>query len=149
MSSHKTTDNPYQLAKGKGGSKLPEATVRAPTLTEAEQREKLAGYVVVPADLMPFVKYGTHVRYIETAARGGEYRSGGFVLNNPFDVKPRGAPTEKRFIKIQNGFNKAARDHKEWIVAYEDIEFLYVKGGGWSSPSSATSNPLSRRSTRT
>jgi hypothetical protein len=121
--------NPYDLGenKGKGGPARP---VQAATLTEAEQLEKLHGYVVVPKDLWPFVKYSTHVRYIETAEKGGEFRGGGFVLNNPFDTKVRGSTTEKRFIKLQNGFNKGARDHKEWIAAYEDIEFLYVKGTG-------------------
>lgn len=120
--------NPYQLDdKKKGGPARP---AQAATLTEAEQLEKLTGYVVVPKDLWPFVKYSTHVRYNETAARGGEFRGGGFVLNNPYDTKVRGSTTEKRFMKLQNGFNKTVRDHKEWIVAYEDIEYLYAKGTG-------------------
>ncbi|GFR89307.1 BA71V-C129R [Elysia marginata] len=111
----------------KSGSSRPSL---APTLTETEQLEKLAGYMVVPKDLWPFIKYPAHVRYIEIEAKGGEFRSGGFVLNNPFDTKVRGSTSEKRFIKLQNGFNKTAKDHKEWIAAYEDIEYLYVKGNG-------------------
>lgn len=126
--------NPFELggrggaaaAAGRGGAAAA-ARLRTP-LTEAEQLEKLNGYVSVPRDLWPFVKYSTHVRYIETEARGGEFRSGGFILNNPFDIKPRGSAVEKRFFKMQNGFAKAARDHAEWIVAYEDVAFLYAKG---------------------
>jgi hypothetical protein len=122
-----SANNPYQLAGRNGGPDLP---AQAATLTEAEQIEKLRGYVVVLKDFWPNVKYSTHVRYIETEAKGGEFRGGGFILNNPFDTKVRGGTTEKRFMKLQNGFVKSARDHKEWIVAYEDIEFLYVKGAG-------------------
>lgn len=115
--------NPYDLsAKKRGGPNRP---VQAVPLTEAEQLEKLAGYVVVPKELWPFVKYSTHVRYTE---KSGEFRPGGFVLNNPFDTKVRDSAVEKRFIKMQNSFYKNNRDHKEWIVAYEDIEFLYAKG---------------------
>lgn len=121
--------NPYQLEakKPKDG---PARAVLATTLTEGEQLEKLTGYFVVPKDHWPYVKYATHVRYIETADRGGEFRSGGFVVVNPFDTKVKGGFTEKRFIKLQNNFNKGSHDHREWIAAYEDIEFLYVKGTG-------------------
>lgn len=122
------SENPYQLANRKGGG--PARPAQAVTLTEAEQVEKLRGYVVVHKDYWPNVKYATHVRYVETEAKGGEFRGGGFVLNNPFDTKVRGGAEEKRFLKLQNGFSKAARDHREWIVAYEDIAFLYAKGEG-------------------
>lgn len=119
--------NPYQLDDGRR-REGPDRTVRAAVLTDEEKRQKLQGYVKVPREFWPFLKYSTHVRYIETAAKGGEFRSGGFVLKNPFDTKVRGGLEEKRFVKLQNGFYKAARDHAEWIVAYEDIEHLYAKG---------------------
>lgn len=120
--------NPYRLtsATAKGA---PSRVVRAAVLTEEEERDKLVGYFVIPKDLWPFVKYGTHVRYVESAERGGEFRSGGFILNNPFDVKPKGAPAEKRFMKIQNSFTKNA-NYKTWLLAYEDVETLYAKGTG-------------------
>lgn len=118
--------NPYELGEKKG----PDRPALAVPLTEGEQRAKLEGYVRVPREHWPFVPYSTHVRYIETAAKGGEFRSGGFVLKNPFDTKPRGSTEEKRFFKLQNNFYKANKDHMEWIVAYEDIEYLYVKGTG-------------------
>ena len=117
--------NPYELAgRGKAGGQ-PDRPARAGTFTEAEQLAKLEGYVVIPKDYWPYVKYSTHVRYTE---KTGEFRGGGFILNNPFDTKVKGSATEKRFFKFQNGFNKAANDHKEWIVAYEDVEYLYAKG---------------------
>jgi len=120
--------SPYELAgRKKGLESAPDRPARAGTLTEAEQKEKLTGYVPVPPDLWPFVKYSTHVRYV---VKSGEFRQGGFVLNNPFDTKVQGTAIEKRFIKLQNGFNKSARDYKTWIAAYEDIEYLYVKGTG-------------------
>ena len=105
----------------------PAAVAPRPPPTEEEQREKLQGYVVVPKQHWPNISYNTHVRYTETSERGGVFRTGGFVLKNPFDTKVKGGPVEKRFIKLQNNFNKTTRDHKEWIVAYEDIEYLYVK----------------------
>ncbi len=105
----------------------PPRAPRPPLLTEEEKRERLEGYFQVPPDYWAYVQYSTHVRYIN---KEGEFFSGGFVLKNPFDVKPQGGDVEKRFIKLMNGFNKAAREHKEWIVAYEDIEFFYAKGSG-------------------
>lgn len=93
----------------------------------AEVKERLRGYVEVSRKHWPNVSYGTHVRYREKA---GAFRPGGFVLKNPFDTKVRGGAEEKRFLKLQNGFNKAAQGHKEWIVAYEDIEALYSKADG-------------------
>jgi hypothetical protein len=120
--------NPYELkGRARGGPARP---ARAAPLTEEEQIAKLVGYVSVARAFWPNVKYATHVRYVETAARGGEFRGGGFVLNNPFDTQPRGSAVEKRFIKLKNGFNKKARNYAEWIVAYEDIELLFAKGTG-------------------
>lgn len=121
--------NPYQLNEGKYKG-CPDKTYQRVPLTEEEKLEKLKGYVIVPKEFWPFVKYSTHVRYVETARKGGEFRNGGFVLNNPFDTKVKGGDIEKRFIKFQNNFNKSTHDHKEWIIAYEDIAYLYVKGTG-------------------
>ena len=60
----------------------------------------------------------------------GDFRPGGFVLKNPFDAKPQGGVDEKRFLKLQNGFNPKAHDYAEWVVAYEDLDQLYAKGDG-------------------
>ena len=125
-------ENPYDLAKGgrgkgRGGRPPPPRPALATPLTESEQLEKLTGYLAVPADFWPFVRYSTHVRYITT---DGDFRSGGFVLKNPFDTKVQGRGAEKRFLKLQNGFNRSAHDYAEWIVCYDDIAYLYVKGDG-------------------
>lgn len=117
--------NPYELSE-RGKANLPNATTRAVTFTADEQRAKLAGYVTVPPEFWPNVAYGTHVRFLKKA---GEFQ-GGFILNNPFDTKVKGTMTEKRFFKLQSGFNKQAKDHLEWIIAYEDVDFLYAKGNG-------------------
>jgi len=121
--------NPFDLNNKKKTGGAPAAKLRKPLTTE-EKREKLQGYIQVPEEFWPNVAYGKHVRYVETKARGGEFRGGGFVVRNPFDTKVKGGPTEKRFIKFQNNFAKASPTHKEWIAAYEDIAYLYVKGTG-------------------
>lgn len=92
--------------------------------TEDRIAAALAGYLEVPRESYDAVKYGAHVRYV---ARGKGFRPGGFVKTNPFDVKPRGEEAEKRFLRLQNGFNEKAATYAQWLVAYEDLETLYVK----------------------
>ena len=82
-------------------------------MTDALQQEKLKGYVRVPPDNWPAVKYNTHIRYFA----GGEFKIGGFVKQNPYDVAPMGAPDKKRFVRLQNGFNDKAAGYRAWIVA--------------------------------
>jgi hypothetical protein len=127
-----SSSNPYQLAPPKkGGARdLPPRPARAAVLTEDEKREKLVGYLLVPREFWPNVKYGTHVRFIETEAKSGGAFHSAFIAQNPFDTTPRGTTTEKRFFKFQNNFYKNQAGHLEWIVAYEDVEFLYAKGEG-------------------
>jgi hypothetical protein len=67
------------------------------------------------------------VRY---TAKTGEFRSGGFILSNPVDVKAGSAEATKRYFRLQNGFNRTSRDHLIWTVAYENIEYLYAKASG-------------------
>ena len=113
--------NPFELDGRDGGPDKPHA---ARVWTAEEQAEKLSGYLEVAPEYWDQIRYGTHVRYITKA---GEFRPGGFVLKNPFDTKPRGAAEEKRFIKLQNGFNDKARGYSQWIAAYEDIAKIYMK----------------------
>ena len=120
-----SSSNIYNLEDKKGGTAT--RNTKAATYTESEQREKLVGYVSIPKHLWPFVRHGTHVRYTETAERGGAFRCGGFVLKNPFDTKVKGTTTEKRFFRLQNGFQKNSKTYKAWITAYEDTAFLYAK----------------------
>lgn len=111
--------------KGKGGGAS--APARATPYTEKEQIAKLEGYIKVPTEFWPAVKYSAHVRYIR---KDGKFVPGGFVVKNPFDTQVAGEGAEKRFLRLQNGFNAAARSYATWMAAYEDIEHLYVKGDG-------------------
>lgn len=115
--------NPFQLSERPAGG-AERARLRRPPLTEAEQLERLAGYVVVPRELWRSVQYGTHVRYTETEERGGEFKIGGFVAHNPHIFVPNGETAEKTFFKLKGGFFPKA---VEWVIAYEDIAFLYAK----------------------
>jgi len=112
--------NPFDLA-GRGG---PARAHPARVWTPEEQAKKLTGYLEVRPEFWEQVRYGTHVRYY---TKDGQFRSGGFVQKNPLDTKPHGAPTEKRFIKLHNGFNEKAAGYAAWVAAYEDLERLYLK----------------------
>lgn len=92
--------------------------------TAAEIEEKVKGYIEVDPEFWETIRYGTHVRYY---TRNGDFHPGGFVLKNPFDTKPKGGAVEKRFITLQSDFNSKARGHFQWIVAYEDLQRVYVK----------------------
>jgi hypothetical protein len=113
--------NPFELA---GRAEGPDKAARAHAWTPEEQAEKLSGYLEVPPEYWDQVRYGTHVRYF---SKTEGFRPGGFVVKNPFDTKPRGGDVEKRFIKLQNGFNDKARGYQQWVVAYEDTEKIYIK----------------------
>jgi hypothetical protein len=113
--------NPFDL---EGRAEGPDKAARARAWTPEEQAEKLSGYLEVPPEYWDQVRYGTHVRYF---SKTEGFRPGGFVIKNPFDTKPRGGDVEKRFIKLQNGFNDKARGYQQWVVAYEDTEKIYIK----------------------
>lgn len=93
-------------------------------ISEPKQAELLKNYVRVPEKHWPSVRYGSHVRYIGT---DGAFRSGGFVTKNPLDVKPKDGPREKRYLKIQNSFNAKSESYRSWLVAYDDLQYLYVR----------------------
>ena len=109
---------------GRDGGPDPDRAQVSRVWTDDEQIEKLNGYLEIPPEFWDQIKYTTHMQYY-TKTDG--YRPGGFVLRNPFDVKQKGIVEEKRFIKLQNGFSDKARGYCQWIVAYEDIEKIYVK----------------------
>ena len=109
--------------EGRGGPAPAQAHV-ARVWTEEEKAEKLSGYLDVPAEFWDQIRYGSHVRY-ETRTNG--FRPGGFVMKNPLDAKPKAGGPEKRFMKLQNGFNDKARGYQQWVVAYEDVSNFYVK----------------------
>lgn len=103
-----------------------------------EQNEKLQGYLEIPYIYWPNIKNSTHIRYITL---DNEYKPGGFVVKNPFyfnssdentDLKPSiemisDNTTKKIGFKLQNFFNRRSADYAIWIVAYEDIQKVYIK----------------------
>lgn len=113
--------NPFQLggAARSGPAKPPVARV----WTEAEAADKLRAYIEVPPEHWELVRAGTHVRYYTQEG----FRPGGFVAKNPSDSAPQGAGPEKRYIRLQSGFNDKAPNHFSWVVAYEDLTRLFVK----------------------
>jgi hypothetical protein len=113
--------NPFDLA-GRGGG--PARAHPARVWTPEEQAKKLAGYLEVRPEYWEQVRYGTHVRYY---TKDGQFRTGGFVQKNPLDTKPHGAPEEKRFMKLHNGFNEKAPGYASWILAYEDAARIFIK----------------------
>ena len=113
--------NPFELEGREGGPDRPYPTK---AWTEAEQAEKLNGYLEVSPEFWDQIRYGTHLRYI---TKEGQFRPGGFVLKNPFDTKSKGSTEEKRFIKLQNGFNDKARGYQQWVAAYEDLAKVFIK----------------------
>ena len=112
--------NPFDL-NGKVGPAAPHA---ARVWTPDEQAEKLVGYIEVVPEFWEQIRYGTHVRYVTKA---GEFRTGGFVLKNPFDTRPSGAAADKRFMRLQNGFSDKVKGYAQWLLAYEDTARVYMK----------------------
>jgi hypothetical protein len=99
------------------------------TFSQREQEEKLTGYLEVNREVWSQIRYGTHIRYY---LKTGEFRTGGFVFKNPFEVtvnsdnQPNNEG-KKIYIKIQNGFNDKLKGFYQWIVAYDDIDKIYIK----------------------
>ena len=104
--------------------------------SQREQDEKLTGYLEISKEIWPQIRYGTHMRYY---LKTGEFRTGGFVSKNPFEViisndstqhptAPERLHKEKKtYIKIQNGFNDKLKGYYQWIVSYDDIDKIYIK----------------------
>ena len=110
--------NPYQLKSAIGGVKALNSSLRKP-LTEDEQREKLVGYANIPKDKWIFLKYGDHIRYINT---DGEFNTGGFISSNNINDAEKG-----RRLRLKNSLYKQNAGFSEYMVSYSDIEFLYCK----------------------
>jgi hypothetical protein len=126
-------------------TKVAVATVNAPikatvnvakypsrTFTQREQADKLTGYLEVGSNVWPQIRYGTHIRYY---LKTGEFRTGGFVAKNPVevvisednDIEDKFPNGKKMYIKIQNGFNDKLKGFYQWVVAYDDIDKIYIK----------------------
>lgn len=130
--------NPFSLDAREG----PERPHVARDWTEEEIAKKLAGYLEIPPEFWDQVRYGEHVRYF---TKKDGFRPGGFVLKNPYDIKPKGAANEKRFIRLQNGFVEKAAGYAVWPVAYEDLERLYVKPNAATSVMMASQEIVTRK----
>jgi len=106
------------------------ATYPSRVFSQREQEEKLTGYLEVDNNVWKQIRYGTHIRYY---LKTGEFRTGGFVSKNPVEVvvnednHSSSIDGKKMYIKIQNGFNDKLKGYYQWIVAYDDIDKIYIK----------------------
>jgi hypothetical protein len=133
-SSAKPNSRPSSTSKQQA-SEMP-TTYTPRVFSQREQEEKLTGYLEISKEIWPQIRYGTHIRYY---LKTGEFRTGGFVSKNPFEVivandsiqhptAPERLNKEKKtYIKIQNGFNDKLKGYYQWIVSYDDIEKIYIK----------------------
>jgi hypothetical protein len=115
--------NPFNLDRKKKGG-LPAKDYKAKSYTEDDQVRLLYGYMEIPADLWPFLRYGTHVRYVTKA---GEFRPGGFVKTANFDYKAQGRAESRPYFKLQFSLYKNAQGNTEWMAAHEDLAHVYAK----------------------
>jgi hypothetical protein len=130
-------DNFFNI-KSKKISNSPKRTRYNSVWSENEQNEKLIGYLEIAPNLWPSIKCGSHIRYI---TKNNEFRTGGFVLKNPFTfkgisdiIKPsieinniNNNYGEQVGFRLQNFFNKTSPDYASWNVSYDDIMKLYIK----------------------
>lgn len=114
--------NPFNLA-GRDG---PAAAPKARDWSDEEIAEKLVGYMEVPPQFWEHIRVGTHLRYF---TKEGLFRAGGFVKNNPYDYRPRGATKDVRAIRLQNGFYDKAPGYVVWSADYENLAKVYIKPG--------------------
>jgi hypothetical protein len=130
-----STSSRSSSASKQHASEVP-TTYTPRVFSQREQDEKLTGYLEISKEIWPQIRYGTHIRYY---LKTGEFRTGGFVSKNPFEVivsnditqhptAPERLSKEKKiYIKIQNGFNDKLKGYYQWIVSYDDIDKIYIK----------------------
>jgi hypothetical protein len=112
--------NPFDLAQRDGPNRHQPARVWTPE----EQAAKLDGYMEVDPEFWDQIRYGTHMRYF---LKTGEFRTGGFVLKNPFDATPANETREMRYLKLQSTFDAKAPGYMQWMVAYEKVGRIFIK----------------------
>jgi hypothetical protein len=113
--------NPYNLAAKKPAG--PPREVKGRIWTPEEQKEKLRDYIEMSRADWEKIKRNTHMRYYTK----GEFRTGGFVLSNPFSYKPRDSPKEVAAFKLQNNINSKAPGYAVWTAPYESVDRVFVK----------------------
>ena len=115
---------------GRGGNPFDLTQRRAPVAaahlahewTEAEQVQKLVGYIEVTEAFWEHIRVNDHVRYYTKAAG---FRTGGFVIENPAArVDPENPGSTKKIIRLKNGFTPQAA---LWSVDYDEIDRIFVK----------------------
>jgi hypothetical protein len=130
-------ENPFNI-DSKRGRNSPKRIRYSNVWTRPEQNDKLIGYLEISPDLWTSIKCGSHIRYV---TKDNQFRTGGFILKNPFIFKGETnimKPSveigdnnlengEKMGIRLQNYFNTKSPDYTTWIVAYDDIMKLYLK----------------------
>lgn len=130
-------ENPF-LIKPKRASNSPKRIHYSGVWNQTEKNDKLIGYLEITPNLWTSIKNGSHIRYI---TKDGEFRTGGFILKNPFTyntndtiIKPNVEIDVSNTIdhntigiRLQNYFNKQSADYTTWVVSYNDIMKIYVK----------------------
>jgi len=130
-------DNPF-IIDAKKPYNSPKRNRYSNVWTEYEQTDKLNGYLEIAPDLWPFLKGGSHIRYI---TKNNEFKPGGFILKNPFEYigetdmfKPSISinnstdnPGKITGFRLQNYFNKQSPNYTTWVVAYDNIMKVYLK----------------------
>lgn len=99
------------------GERVP---ARAPRVwTPEEQKTKLVGYMLVPPEMWPNLRKGTHVRYY---TKEGEFKTGGFVVQGSFDSQGG-----ERFLKLASNYDSRAPGCITWVVNYAGLEQVHGK----------------------
>jgi hypothetical protein len=111
----------FNLENGRDG---PQKQHTSTTWTPEAQKEKLTGYMEIIPKFWENIKPGTHVRYY---TKKDGFRPGGFVVRNSFNIKIHDSDVEKKCIKLQNGFDSKSPTYSQWVVAYDDIDKIFVQ----------------------
>jgi hypothetical protein len=108
---------------GRGAARDRKKAAARAAPTVAEQQERLAGYLEIPAEFWWLLRAGTHVRYyVKDVAPPADYRSGGFV--RAASIAGRDGALSIRFSRAPPGMAPA---EGEWYARHDDIARLYAK----------------------
>ena len=120
MAGNSRGGNPFDLSRKVAAGAVVQPLARE--WTEAEQAQKLVGYIEISEPYWEHIRFNSHVRYY---SKTGGFRPGGFVVENPgARVEAGSAEPAKKVIRLKNGFTPQAMT---WAVEYDDIERIFVK----------------------
>lgn len=132
------SSNPFDIDP-KRAQDSPKRNRYSTVWSQSEQDSKLVGYLEIPPELWPTIKCGSHIRYI---SKDNEFRTGGFIIKNPYNyhdetdplIKPNieistitNVTGERIGMRLQNSFNNKSPNYATWVIAYEDIKKIYLK----------------------